>query len=99
MGFSAAWGSEIVFFDGHGMNAKSVYCEECVEDIPNNEIYWEEDRIYCGRCGSELELPAEASDLVDTINQGTAKPLYSYEDEEYDGDENDEEEMEEEVER
>ncbi len=74
------------------MNAKAVFCEECVEDIPNNEIYWEDDRIYCGKCGSELELPAETADLLDTINKGTAKPLYSFENEEYDGDEDDEEE-------
>lgn len=81
------------------MNAKSVYCEECVEEIPNSEIYWEDDRIYCGRCGSEIELPAENSDLVDTINEGTAKPLYAYEDEGYDGDVDDEKEMEKERER
>ena len=69
------------------MKAKTVHCEECVEDIPNDEIYWEEDRMYCGRCGSELEVTQEASDLFETITGGTAGPLYSYEDDEYEGDE------------
>jgi hypothetical protein len=69
------------------MKAKTVHCEECVEDIPNDEIYWEEDRMYCGRCGSELELTQEASDLFETITSGTASPLYTYEDDEYEGDE------------
>ncbi len=84
------------FPSGSRMNAKTVHCEECVEDIPNSEVYWEDDRIYCGRCGSEIELPVENADLLDTINEGSAKPLYSYEDEEYDGDRDEKEEVEEE---
>lgn len=66
------------------MNANAVHCEECVEDIPNDEIYWEEERIHCRRCGSELEIPAGASDLFDTIVGKKAKPLYSFEDDEDD---------------
>ena len=66
------------------MDAKRVFCEECVEEIPNDEVYWEDERMYCGRCGSELELTKEASDLVDTIKEQSAQPLYSMEDERYD---------------
>lgn len=39
------------------MAEQTVYCEECVEDIPADEVYWEDDRLYCRRCGSELEPP------------------------------------------
>ena len=73
------------------MDAKRVFCEECVEEIPNDEVYWEDERMYCGRCGSEMELTKEASDLVDTIKEQSAQPLYSMEDEKYD--EEDEEEQ------
>ncbi|MCZ6473058.1 MAG: hypothetical protein O7E56_14035 [SAR324 cluster bacterium] len=73
------------------MDAKRVFCEECVEEIPNDEVYWEDERMYCGRCGSEMELTKEASDLVDTIKGQSAQPLYSMEDEKYD--EEDEEEQ------
>ena len=69
------------------MDAKRVFCEECVEEIPNDEVYWEDERMYCGRCGSEMELTKEASDLVDTIKGQSAQPLYSMEDEKYDEEE------------
>jgi hypothetical protein len=39
------------------MAEQTVYCEECVEDIPPNEVYWDEGRLYCRRCGGELEPP------------------------------------------
>jgi hypothetical protein len=39
------------------MAEQTVYCEECVEEIPASEVYWDEGRLYCGRCGSELEPP------------------------------------------
>lgn len=39
------------------MAEQTVYCEECVEDIPASEVYWDEGRLYCRRCGSELEPP------------------------------------------
>lgn len=74
------------------MNPTSVYCEECVEDIPNSEIYWEDERMYCGRCGSELEISTETADLFETITEGTAKPLYTYENEAYEEAEEEEEE-------
>lgn len=57
---------------------KSVYCEECVEDIPSDEIYWEEKRLYCGRCGSELDLAQLDGDVFDTIVEGSSdRPYYS----------------------
>ena len=37
------------------MTEQTVYCEECVEDIPGSEVYVEENRLYCKRCGSEVE--------------------------------------------
>ncbi len=73
------------------MKTRTIHCEDCVEDIPNDEIYWEDERMYCGRCGSELELPAEDADLFDTITSRAAKPLYSPEDEEYDEEDQEEE--------
>ncbi len=73
------------------MNPKTVYCEECVEEIPNDDVYWEDERMYCGRCGSELEISKKESDVFDTFTGRSAEPLYSQEDEEYDeGDEEEE---------
>lgn len=45
------------------MKAKTIHCEECVEEIPGDEVYWEDDRLYCGRCGSEIDISKEAGDL------------------------------------
>ena len=76
-------------------NVTSVYCEECVEEIPNDEIYWEEKRLYCGRCGSELDLAQLHGDVFDTIVEGRSeRPFHSDDpdDEELDLDEDDEEE-------
>jgi hypothetical protein len=39
------------------MAEQTVYCEECVEEIPASEVYWDDGRLYCSRCGSELEPP------------------------------------------
>ena len=72
------------------MKNKTAYCEDCVEEIPGDEVYWEEKRMYCGRCGSELEIDPDTADIVDTFAGGSAQPLYSFEDEEFD--EQDEEE-------
>jgi hypothetical protein len=47
------------------MKTKTIYCDECLEDIPNAEVYWEEDRLYCGRCASELDTSREDKDLLD----------------------------------
>lgn len=66
------------------MNGKTAYCEECVEDIPGDEVYWDDERMYCGRCGSEMEINAGIADIVDTSAGQKAEPLYSPEDEEYD---------------
>lgn len=77
-------------------NVKSVYCEECVEDIPNNEIYWEEKRLYCGRCGSELDLTQLHGDVFDTIVEGRSeRPYHSDDPDDEDVDEEEEEELEE----
>ena len=47
------------------MGAGRVYCEECMEDIPNEDVYWDEDRLYCKICGSEVEPPD--GDIFDQI--------------------------------
>lgn len=39
------------------MSEKTLFCEECVEDIEPSEVYLEDDRLYCKVCGSELESP------------------------------------------
>ncbi len=39
------------------MADRTVYCEECVEEIPASEVYWDDGRLYCRRCGSEVEPP------------------------------------------
>ena len=39
------------------MAKQTVYCEECVEEIPASEVYWDDGRLYCGRCGSEVQTP------------------------------------------
>ena len=39
------------------MAERTVYCEECVEEIPASEVYWDDSRLYCRRCGSEVEPP------------------------------------------
>ena len=39
------------------MAERTVYCEECVEEIPASEVYWDDGRLYCRRCGSEVEPP------------------------------------------
>ena len=39
------------------MAKQTVYCEECVEEIPASDVYWDDGRLYCGRCGSEVQTP------------------------------------------
>jgi hypothetical protein len=51
------------------MKAKTIHCEECVEEIPSDEVYWEDERLYCGRCGSELDIGKEAGDLLDAFSK------------------------------
>lgn len=76
------------------MNPKSVFCEECLEEIPNDECYWDEKRLFCGRCGSELELGAAAPDVFEEITTEKATRLLRLEDEESDDEESDDEESE-----
>lgn len=47
------------------MTEQTVYCEECLEEIPYNEVFWDEERLYCQRCGSEVESPDQ--DLFEQI--------------------------------
>lgn len=75
------------------MSQKTIYCAECLEDIPNSEVQWEDDRLYCGRCGSELAPDAEDRDLLDEISSRKPPRLYTLEDDE---DEEEEEEDEDE---
>ena len=69
------------------MEPSGVYCEECVEAIPKKEVYWEEARMYCGRCGSELEIAVIATDVFEQITTRKARPIFKFEDEEYDDEE------------
>ena len=73
--------------EGSGKETSAVYCEECVETIPNHEVYWEETRMYCGRCGSELETEVIATDVFDQIITRKARPIPRFEDEDYDDEE------------
>ena len=83
--------------------AKTIHCEECVEEIPSGEVYWEDDRLYCGRCGSELDISKEAGDLLDafskrrtakwqTANDDVADEDLDEEEEDFDEEEEDEDE-------
>lgn len=74
------------------MSQKTIYCAECLEDIPNAEVKWEDDRLYCGRCGSELAPEAEDKDLLDEISSRRPRRLYTLEDDQ--GDEEDDEDEE-----
>jgi hypothetical protein len=51
------------------MKAKTIHCEECVEEIPSDEVYWEDEKLYCGRCGSEIEITKEQGDLLDAFSK------------------------------
>ena len=74
------------------MKSKKVFCEECVEEIPNNEVYWDEKRLYCGRCGSEIEQEGEFANVFDAIiGKSTANRLSRMEDDDYDDDEDEDE--------
>lgn len=44
----------------------TFYCEDCMEEVAADDVFWEGEHAYCGRCGSELELSSD-EDLVDTI--------------------------------
>ena len=66
------------------MESKTAYCEECVEEIPGDEVYWDAEHLYCGRCGSELEIDRGTAELLNSLEGGSAQPLYSHEYEEFD---------------
>lgn len=61
-----------------------------MENIPADEVTWEDDQLICGRCGGELEL--EDDDLVEKFASGRVQRLYSTDDDDID----EEEELEEE---
>jgi hypothetical protein len=73
------------------MSPKTIYCAECMEDIPNSEAQWEDGKLYCGRCGSELSPDTEDRDLLDEISSGKPRRLYTLENEDVE-EEDDEEE-------
>jgi len=56
------------------MAEQTVFCEECVEDIPANEVYWDEGRLYCGRCGSEVQPPDK--DIFEEIVDNRSRLLF-----------------------
>lgn len=79
------------------MAEQTVFCEECVEEIPASEVYWDDGRLYCRRCGSELEPPDRDifEEIVDNrsgfvFRDDDALPDDDEEDEEDDGDDEDE---------
>ena len=71
--------------------AKGIYyCEECVEEISRSDVFWENNRAYCGRCGGELDLDEEAADVVEHITGGKGiSPVRTLEDDEADEKEDD----------
>jgi hypothetical protein len=71
------------------MSQKAIYCAECMEDIPNDQVQWEDSRLYCGRCGSELSPDTEDRDLLDDITSGKPKRLYTLEDDDDEEEEDD----------
>jgi len=50
------------------MARAKYYCEECVEEISQGDVFWENGRAYCGRCGGELDLNEDAADVVEHIS-------------------------------
>ena len=80
------------------MKAKTIHCDDCMEEIPSAEMYWEDERLYCGRCGSELEIAKSSGDLLDEFSRrrasGWQPPEESDEDDEFEDDEDWEEEEE-----
>jgi hypothetical protein len=47
----------------------TYYCEECVEEISSEDVFWEGGRAYCGRCGSELDTDEETADVVEQMSR------------------------------
>lgn len=74
------------------MEVGKAYCEDCVETIPNDEVYWEEERLYCRRCGSEVEIPRDNLDLYDQMVGQGINPVFTTDGGAWDEDEEEEEE-------
>lgn len=51
--------------------ARTIYCEECVEEIPGDEVLWEDGRLYCRRCGSELEATGRRDVFEEILDNRT----------------------------
>ena len=66
----------------------TYYCDECLEEIAAGDVFWENDRAYCGQCGSELDMVGEEPDLVEEFSSRRYIPVP--------GTDNDDEEEEEE---
>ena len=62
----------------------TYYSEECVVEISKEDVFWQDDRAYCGKCGSELDMSGPPDDLVDQmISRTVSGPSGSdYDDEE-----------------
>ena len=71
------------------MAVNKVYCEECLEDIPKKEVLLEDGRLYCARCGSEVEV--EDPDLFEQISDNQSAYLFR---DDTDDQEDDEEDLE-----
>lgn len=71
------------------MAQSGYYCEECVEEIAERDVFWEGERAYCGKCGSELDLDSAPDDVLDHIDAGDAEPPMSTD---YDEEEEEDEE-------
>ncbi len=77
------------------MAAKTIHCPECVEDIPSDEMTWEDNRLYCGRCGAELEPTPADRDLLDEITSGRPPRLFTLDDDLDDDEDLDEDDLDE----
>ena len=65
------------------MTEQTLFCEACVEDISDPEVFLEDDRLYCKQGGSELEAPD--SDLFEEIEGNIDHMQFRDEEEEVEG--------------
>ena len=68
---------------------KTVYCEECLENIPNSEVLVEDGRLYCGQCGGEVEAPDP--DIFEQIVDNRSSFLFRSDTEDVEDEEDEEE--------
>lgn len=59
-----------------------------MEEIADEDIFWEEGRACCGHCGSELSLVGDQPDLVDDFSSRRLRPLLSTDDDDGEDEEN-----------